>query len=346
MGFTQTSTDPCVYYLCSGGESFFLGVYVDDILLAADSKLTLDKVKQELTKRFKIKDMGKIHHFLGMKVVQDELAGQVWIGQPAYTQSMLKRFEMHNANPVATPVDVNNKLVKATEEEDPVDRQLYQSAVGGLLYLSVATRPDITYAVSNVAKFSSNPTSKHWTAVKRIMRYLKGTTDLGIVYTSQEKGDCVGFSDSDWGGDLDDRKSTSGYVFQYSGGAVSWRFRKQTCVALSTVEAEYIALANATQEALWLKRFFAELGSDQSTVIQEDNQSTISMTRNPQFHGRSKHISIKYHFVRDQVSKGTVDVKYCPSTDMIADITTKGIPKTQFTRLREMIGLRKCPGNE
>jgi hypothetical protein len=177
-----------------------------------------------------------------------------------------------------------------------------------LLYLSVATRPDITYAVSNVAKFSSNPTPKHWTAVKRILRYLRGTSDLGIAFIPQENKDCVGFSDSDWGGDIGDRKSTSGYVFQYAGGAVSWKSKKQNCVALSTAEAEYIALANATQEALWLKRFFAELSNEQEIVIYEDNQSTISMAKNPQFHGRSKHFSIKYHFVRDEVSKGSVKV--------------------------------------
>ena len=232
MGFVQTDTDPCVYR-ASGGEPFFLGVYVDDIVLATRNSKRLAKVKRELAERFDIKDMGKLHHFLGMKIVQDEATGNVWIGQSAYTESLLKKFGMDEAKPVATPVDTSTKLVKATDDDMSFDQHQYQSAVGSLMYLSVATRPDITYAVSNVAKFSAEPTTSHWTAVKRIMRYLRGTTHLGLLFSSKAMGDCVGYSDADWGGDLDDRKSTSGYVFQISGGPVSWRSKKQTCVACS-----------------------------------------------------------------------------------------------------------------
>ena len=199
MGFVQTATDPCVYTY-SGGEVVYLGVYVDDIIVAAQSDKKLAEVKKELASRFDIKDLGKLHHFLGMKIVQDEATGSVWIGQPAYTESILKKFGMENAKISPTPVDPNNKLVKATEADEPFDQHIYQSAIGSLLYLSVATRPDISYAVSNVAKFSANPTTHHWNAVKRIMRYLKGTSDLGLVFKPQKNCDCVGYSDADWGG--------------------------------------------------------------------------------------------------------------------------------------------------
>ena len=254
---------------------------------------------------------------------------------------------MDQAKPIATPVDSSSKLVKAMEEDEPFDQQQYQSAVGSLLYLSVATRPDITFAVSSVAKFSSNPTTRHWTAVKRIMRYLRGTTDLGLVYVPQSSGECVGFSDSDWGGDLEDRKSTSGYIFQMAGGSISWRSKKQGVVALSTAEAEYVALASATQEALWIRQLMTELKGqppETGTLIFEDNQSAIAMTKNPQYHGRSKHVSIKFHFIRDQVSKGSVQVIYCPFSDMLADALTKGLAKDPFVKLREKIGLIKCSG--
>ena len=276
-----------------------------------------------------------------MKVIQDETARKVCFGQQAYTEKLLKRFGMEKANPVATPVDTSNKLVKATESEECVDQQEYQSAVGSLLYLAVATRPDIAFAVSNVTKFSAQPTKQHWVAVKRILRYLKGTADYGLVFTHNAPGECVGYSDADWGGDLNDRKSTSGYLFKISGGTVSWRSKKQSCVALSTAEAEYVALASATQEATWMSRLTAGLEnrSEEPIVLFEDNQSAISMTKNPQFHGRSKHISIKYHFIRDQVEKGIVNLNYCPTRDMIADIMTKGLPKEQFTRLRSMAGV-------
>ena len=147
---------------------------------------------------------------------------------------------MENAKPVNTPVDTGTKLVKSTDESERVDQTLYQSAVGSLLYLSIGTRPDITYAVSSVAKFCADPSKQHLTAVKRILRYLKGTAHLGLLYSKDDCNDCVGYSDADWAGDIDDRKSTSGYLFQIGGTAVSWRSKKQVCVALSTAEAEYM----------------------------------------------------------------------------------------------------------
>ena len=225
MEFIQDESDPCINRRC-GREMFNIGVYVDDIVLAAKTEKQLNDVKQVFAKRFDIKDMGKLHHFLGMKVVQNDEAKEVWIGQPVYTHNILQKFGMENAKPVKIPVDTCTKLVKGTEDEEIFDQKLYQSAVGSHLYLSVGTRPDITYDVNNVAKFSSHPTIQYWTGVKRIMRYLKGTTNFGLLYSKQESSKCVGYSDSDWGGDLDDRKSTSGYFFQIGGGPVSWRSKK------------------------------------------------------------------------------------------------------------------------
>lgn len=343
MGFVQSESDPCIYR--AKEEMFIIGVYVDDIVLATKKEKKLNDVKQALAKRFDIKDMGKLHYFLGMKVIHNTEANKVWIGQPAYTQNILQKFGMENAKPVKTPVDTSTKLVKATEVEESVDQRLYQSAVGSLLYLSVGTRPDIAYAVSNVAKFASHPTTKHWTEVKRIMRYLKGTSNLGLLYSKNASSECVGYSDSDWGGDLDDRKSTSGYFFQISGGPVSWRSKKQSCVALSTAEAEYMALASAGQEAVWMRQLTAELcGSpmDKLTLF-EDNQSAIQMTKNPQFHGRTKHIEIKYHFIRELVSNKVVQLQYCPTEEMIADMLTKGLSSDQFSRLLRLAGVGLMP---
>ena len=245
---------------------------------------------------------------------------------------------MENAKPLATPVDISTKLVKATDGDECIDQQQYQSAVGSLLYLAMATRPDMAFAVSNVAKFSAKPTKQHWTAMKRILRYLRCTADYGRVFTPNVSGDCVSYSDADWGGDLNDRKSTSGYLFQISGGAVSWRSRKQTCVALSTAEAEYVALASAAQEATWIRQLTSVLENrlQETVTIFEDNQSAICMTKNPQFHGQSKH---KYHFIRDQVDKGTVKLEYCPTKEMVADMLTKGLPKEQCMKLRDLAGV-------
>ena len=343
MGFVQVGSDPCIYRAASSREEpFLLGVYVDDIVLATKSNVRLEEVKKALRQKFDIKDMGKLHHFLGMKIIQNEETGSVWIGQPAYTESLLQKFEMDMARPVATPVDTGTKLLKTVDNDECIDQRQYQSAIGSLLYLSVATRPDIAFAVSNAAKFSAQPGKQHWTAVKRIMRYLRGTTNLGLIFTPQVSAECIGYSDADWGGDLEDRKSTSGYLFQISGAAVSWRSKKQTCVALSTAEAEYVALASAAQEAMWMRQLTAELEIDapaEAITIFEDNQSAICMTKNPQFHGRSKHISIKYHFIRDHVNDGVVKLQYCPTGDMVADMLTKGLPKDQFIKLRQMAGI-------
>ena len=251
MGFAQTTSDPCLY-VSTEGEMFVVAVYVEDIVLAGKSDRKMSEVKNALASRFDVKDMGELHYFLGVKIIQD---GKVWIGQPAYAESILQKFSMENAKPVSTPVDTGTKLVKATEESDSVDQALYQSAVGSLLYLLIGTKPDITYAVSNVANFCANPSKQHWTAVKRILRYLKGTTGLGLLslYSKDGSKDCVGYSDADWAGDIDDQKLTSGYLFQICVAAVSWRSKKQKCVALSTAEAEYMALASAAQEAVWIR---------------------------------------------------------------------------------------------
>ena len=192
MGFIQSTSDPCVYKN-SGGETFLIGVYVDDIILAGKNDKIIDEVKKALGAKFNIKDMGKLHYFLEMNIQQDEKTGNVWIGQPAYVESILKKFGMNNSKLVSTPIDPNTKLTKTTDHEQSIDQQLYQSAIGSLLYLSGGTRPDITFSVSNLAKFSAKPSKHHWIAIKRVMRYLKGTIDFGILYTKQKSQNFVAY---------------------------------------------------------------------------------------------------------------------------------------------------------
>ena len=344
LGFLQSNSDPCVY-IAALGELAVIGVYVDDIVIACRNEERIKEVKRALCMKFDVNDLGELHHFLGLKVVQDKVSGDVWIGQPAYVRKVLERFGMQDAKSVATPVDTSSKLVKATEDDVLVDQSIYQSAVGSLLYLSTSTRPDIAFAVSNVAKFSANPTTRHWTGVKRILRYLKGTSDLGLHYTSSDVDDLIGYSDSDWAGNLDDRRSVSGYMFMLCGAPISWMSKKQTSVALSTAEAEYIALSTATQEAVWLRQLTSELRFEQTkpTVIYEDNQSAISLAQNPQFHGRMKHIDIRHHFVREKVTDGMIEIKYCRSNGMLADMLTKGLSRTVFETLRMSAGVVPVP---
>lgn len=342
LGFTQTPRDPCLYVSDAHSE-MIVAVYVDDLMVAGKNIDQIQETKTKLSKEFRMKDLGRIHQFLGIRVIQDLAEENIWIGQANYILKLLTKFGMQDSHPVSTPSDTDSKLTKKTAEDEAADQQVYQAAVGSLLYLSTKTRPDISFAVGSAARFSSDPSQAHWRAVKRIMRYLRGTVDLGLLYHGGSGPDqCIGYSDADWGGSRDDRKSTSGYVFTWSGGAISWRSRKQSCVALSTAESEYVALSGATQEAKWIAELIGDLTaqSPQKMTILEDNQSAISIAKNPQYHGRTKHIDIKFHFVRSQVENGNIELEYCPSKDMVADILTKSLPTPLFEKLRGMMGVQ------
>ena len=345
LGFIQTVSDPCIYFKTSDEDTLYLGVYVDDIVIAGKGEEQIQQLKDNLAKKFNIKDLGQLKYFLGINVVQNQEKQCVWIGQPTYTENLLQKFGMQDSKPVNTPVESGAKLHSATEEDELVDQVKYQSAIGSLMYLAVSTRPDIAYAVNSLAKFNSKPSEEHWTALKRVFRYLKGTLKCGILYQKDDSETITGYSDADWAGDTTDRKSISGYVFMQNGGAISWSSRKQKTVALSTAEAEYLALSNASQECMWLRQLQRELNYSTSTptIIYEDNQATIAMAKNPKFHGRAKHIDIRHHFIREQVAQGTLEIKYCPTTEMVADFMTKGLSCEKFVKQRVNSGLQEPP---
>ena len=337
LGFEQTHADLCLY-ASSEGEMCFIAVYVDDLIIACKDECKIANLKRAFAERFDMKDMGVLNHFLGIQVVQDKKRQSTWIGQSGYITEILKRFGMEDCHPVKTPVDSNAKLVKG-DAGNTIDKRKYQSAVGSLMFLSVGTRPDISFAVNTAAKFCEAPTDSHWKAVKRIFRYLKGTVDLGLLY-KRDAEHCIGFSDADWAGDVNDRKSTSGYLFKLSGAPITWMSKKQTCVALSSAEAEYVALASAVQEAVWIRQLCSDLMSKitEPLVIYEDNQSAICIAKQSSSHGRTKHIDIKYRFIENEVGK-RIELKYCCTKDMLADILTKGLSAEQFGKLRSMIGI-------
>ena len=332
INLEQSNADPCIY---TGPEGVIVAVYVDDILIATETEEMMIKMKRSLSQKFEVKDLGELTSFLGVQVKQS--SDGIWIGQPGYTSRILDKYQMKDAKPVSTPVDISSKM-NIDSDSPPVDELLYQSAVGSLLYLSSWTRPDIAFAVNTVAKYNSNPTMEHWKAVKRILRYLKGTSEQGIKYSKDSKENIIGYCDADWAGDRSDRKSTSGYVFHLAEAPISWRSKKQSCVALSTAEAEYVALASAAQEAVWLRELLRQLDGpvEEATTIFDDSQSAIAMAKNPQFHGRAKHIGIKYHYIRGEINNGTVKLQYLPTAEMPADILTKGLAKDRHEKLARM----------
>ena len=246
---------------------------------------------------------------------------------------------MNNCNSVGTPTEVGVKLFKDPEGKR-VDSTNYKQIVGSLMYLT-ATRPDIMYAVSLISRYMENPKEIHLLAAKRIFRYLQGTADFGLLYKKGEHSDLMGFTDSDYAGDQDDRKSTSGYVFMLGTGAVSWSSKKQPIVTLSTTEAEFVAAASCACQAIWLRRILEEIQFKQqgATSIYCDNSSTIKLSRNLVLHGRSKHIDVKYHFLRDLAKDEVINLIFCKSEDQVADIFTKPLKTPLFHKLRELLGV-------
>ena len=224
--FKQCTADPCIFVRSEGTDLTIISVYVDDLIIITKTPEMMRRIKDSLATHFKVKDLGKLHYCLGITVEYDEEKKCLWMHQRQYIQSLLERYGLSQAKTSTTPADINVKLVKDDGMSKPVDPVFYQSMVGSLLYAAIATRPDISQAVGAVSKFNSCPTEAHLTAVKRIVRYLKRTINLGLKYDRSDDSSLIGFSDADWAGDMDNRHSTTGNLFVMSGGAISWLSRK------------------------------------------------------------------------------------------------------------------------
>ena len=323
-------------------DFIILALYVDDILLFSNNIDMLTKEKITLGKRFKVEDQDEVHYVLGMSVKRNRKSRTLSISQPKYLEGILKRSNMDKCKPVSTPLEQGRKFQQLSDDEKPVDVQAYQMIIGCLTYATTATRPDLAAAVGILSKFMSKPGKDHWTGIKRILRYIQGTLNYGLVFSADDKSHTlVGFSDADWAGDLDTRRSTSGYVFQIQGNTVSWCSKRQATVSKSSTEAEYTALSGACQEAVWMRRLLADIGFEQRgpSTIFEDNQGAIELAKNPKFHNRTKHIDVSFHFIREQVNLKAISVKYCPTKDMLADIMT--LSKIAFQRFRDNLGVKE-----
>ena len=345
LQFKQSTADPCIYVKVTDTIAV-VAVYVDDLIVMTKTAEEMQQIKESLALHFEMKDMSDLHYCLGISIEQERQHKCPWMHQKQYIQNLLKKYGLSEAKTVSTPADISVKLKKDDGFSKEVNPVTYQSIVGSLLYAAIATRPDISQAVGVVSKFCSKPTEAHLTAVKRILRYLKGTLNLAIKYQKSENDPLIGYSDADWAGDLDDRHSTTGNIFLMTGGPISWLSKKQAAVALalstSISEAEYVALSSVTQEAVWLRKLLIsdlQVTSQESTLIMEDNQGAISIAKNPVAHSRTKHIDIRYHYIREAVQEGIMNLCYCPTEQMIADLLTKPLPREHFKMLRDAMGM-------
>ncbi|KAG8489513.1 hypothetical protein CXB51_017534 [Gossypium anomalum] len=343
--FKRSSFDSCVYFKKNNDGSFvYLLLYVDDMLIAAKDKGEIRKVKAQLSEEFEMKDLGPVKKILGMKILRDRKTSKLYLSQKGYIEKLLCRFNMRSAKPVSTPLAAHFRLSstlspQSDDEIEYMSHVPYSSAVGSLMYAMVCSRPDLSYAVSAVSRYMANPGKEHWKVVQWILRYLRGTTDVCLQFGRTEDG-VIGYVDADFAGDLDRRRSLTGYVFTIGGCAISWKATLQTTVALSTTEAEYMAITEACKEAIWLKGLFSELNEDlQISTVFCDSQSAIFLTKDQMFHERTKHIDVRYHFVRDIIAHGDIVVSKISTHENPADMMTKSLPITKFEHCLDLVGV-------
>ena len=324
--FEQSLADHCVYTRFNADCKVIILVWVDDIIVAASDEFVLKSVKSSLCSRFKMKDIGPLSWFLGINFVCKR--GEIEMNQSKYIENMLSRFNMSECKPRVTPCDFNLNRMNDDENVQFADEKTYRAIVGSLIYAMSATRPDLCFIFTYLSQYMSKPTSVHMTMAKHVLRYLKGTSDYKLVFRkSSVDMSLTGFCDADWG-NSQDRRSITGYGFYLSknGPLISWKCRKQPTVALTTCEEEYMSMCAAVQESKFLTQLFKDMTVEAvngTVVLNADNQSAIALARNPVFHQRSEHIDIRYHFVRNEVQNGSVELQFVPSENNIADMFTK-----------------------
>jgi hypothetical protein len=330
LGFEKSLTDTAVYYQ----PGCIIAVYVDDLLIMTKNLQIWKRVEKGLLEAYAAKSLGPLTHYLGMLWKRDRKTGRSWLNQSVYCQNVQTRYKMHDCKPTSIPIATDFRSEGTDEAFN--DIKLFQSVTGSLIYLSMGTRPDISFAVSVLTRAMSKPTKSHWAIAKGILRYLRGTTNYGLQYGSDKE--LIGYADADWGMDPETRRSMTGYLFML-GGPLSWQSKLQKVVATSTVEAEYYSLVAEMQEGLWLISLIKEIGFELPLPIRlmEDNQGCIAVAQNPGNHSRTKHIDIRNHFIREKIAEKTFILEYCPTDKMIADIFTKALPRIQFERLRDMM---------
>jgi hypothetical protein len=311
-------------------------IYVDDIIFRSTCQELCVDFSKIMHDEFEMSMMGELNFFLELQIKQ--LEDGIFFNQSKYIKDMLKKFGLEDSKPIKTPMSTETKLTK-DEESEFVDSTKYRGMIGSLLYLT-ASRPDIMFSVCLCARFQEDPKTTHLEAVKRIFRYNKGTTHLGLWYPKGTGIDTIVYADSDHAGDYVDRKSTSGICTFVGHCLTSWFSKKQTALAISTTEAEYVSTGKACQQALWMKQALVDYRIQLNDItILCDNKGAIDLSKNPVQHARTKHIEIHHHFLRDNVQKGNISIEKVYSEDNIADILTKPLKREPFNLLRLGLGL-------
>ncbi|XP_048431488.1 uncharacterized mitochondrial protein AtMg00810-like [Pyrus x bretschneideri] len=331
MGFHASLSDTSLFVKNNGADIIILLLYVDDIILIGSNSVQVQQVIHELSEVFELKDLGRLSYFLGLQISYQS-NGDIFVNQSKYINDLLHKAGMDSCKPSATPCKPHDSLL-LTEGMSLTNPTFYRSIVGSLQYLTF-TRPDIAFAVNSVCQFMKAPTDVHFGVVKRILRYLKGTMQYGIVYSAATKPSLKAFSNFDWAADLNTQRSVTGYLVFLGNNPISWQSKKQSSVSRSSTEAEYKALAHTATDLAWIRAVLKDLELFLPTplVIHCDNLSAIALSANPVFHSQIKHLDTDYHFVREKVQQGDLEVSYTPTEDQSADILTKGFHGLLFVK--------------
>ncbi|CAE5959206.1 unnamed protein product [Arabidopsis arenosa] len=341
VGFTNSLADASLFILHRGSSLLYLLVYVDDIIVTSNDNSLLQNTLQSLATRFSIKDPEDLHYFLGLEARRT--AHGLHLTQRRYILDLLTKCHMLDAKPITTPMAASPKLSlhSGSALSDPSE---FRMVIGSLQYLAF-TRPDISYAVNRLSQFMHKPTSDHWQAAKRLLRYLAGTANHGIFFHRNNTNSIHAFSDADWAGDTDDYVSTHANIVYIGKNPVSWSSKKQKGVARSSTEAEYRSVANTSAEVRWICSLLSELRIKipASPVIYCDNVGATYLCANPIFHSRMKHLALDYHFIRNQITSGSLRVAHVSSKDQLADALTKPLARAPFSSMSSKIGVSKAP---
>jgi hypothetical protein len=349
FGFIKSDQDSCLYKKFSGSKVNFLILYVDDILLIGNDIEMLQETKNSLERSFSMKDLGEATYILGIRIYRDRSRRLIGLSQSTYLDKVLKKFSMESSKKGFLPMSHGIKLSKTqcpqtADERERMSRFPYASAIGSIMYAMICTRPDVSYALSVTSRYQADPGESHWAAVKTILKYLRRTKDMFLVYGGDDELSVKGYTDASYLTDLDDSRSQSGYVFIMNGGAVSWKSSKQDTVSASTTEAEYIAASEAAKEAVWIRNFLMDLGVVQGASnpldVYCDNNGAIAQAKEPRQHQKNKHILMRYHLIRQFVEQG--DIKLCKvHTDAnVADPLTKPLPQPKHEAHTRAMGIR------
>lgn len=338
-GFKQSKIDLCLYSKCVNGVWCYVLIYVDDLPVASKSENLIQEVENILAEKFEISNLGHIKQFLRMEVTKD-VDGNYVLGQSNYIENIIMDLDLSDAKPAKTPMDANYGKLQQQPSKPLGEKGKYRRFIGCLLYVAINTRPDISASVSILSQKLENPTETDWNQLKRVVRYLKGTMNMKLRL-SNIKGNpdvIVGYADADYAEDRITRKSNSGMVFFVNGGVCSWACRKQTCVSLSSTEAEFISLSSACQEASWLRRLLEEFNQPIKSPItmNEDNQSCLKIIKEEYMSNSTKHIDTRVYFVKDYVVNGIVSCVYCPTNEMIADLLSKPLQTVKHNYFRKL----------